>query len=74
MCGWKNEPLADAELAERDDFPEFMKRAANRIATSRQATPGVEGYEFDGADGTQIAFWTCGNSAVSAPRAHDCDE
>ncbi len=40
-----------------DDFPEFMRAAANRIATQSQATPGVEGYVFDGADGSQMAFW-----------------
>jgi hypothetical protein len=46
-----------------DDFPEFMKGPANRIATSSQATPGVEGYVFDGADGSQMAFWTCYETA-----------
>ena len=51
-----------------------MKRPANRIATGSQATPGVEGYVFDGADGSQMAFWTCRETAVSAPHAHDCDE
>ena len=34
------------------NFPEFMKRPANRIAAGSQATPGVEGYVFDGADGS----------------------
>jgi hypothetical protein len=29
-----------------DDFPEFMKRPENKIATSSQSTPGVEGYVF----------------------------
>jgi hypothetical protein len=43
LGGRKNEPCADAEVRDRDDFPEFMKRAANGIATSSQATPGVEG-------------------------------
>ena len=42
-----------------NDFPNFMKNPANRIATSHQATPGVEGYVFDGIDGSQMAFWTC---------------
>jgi mannose-6-phosphate isomerase-like protein (cupin superfamily) len=55
-------------------FPAFMKHPANRIATGDQATPGVEGYVFDGADGSQVAFWTCHESAVSAPHAHDYDE
>ena len=57
-----------------DDFPEFMKRAANRIATSSQATPSVEGYVFDGADGSQMAFWTCRENAASAAHVHEFDE
>jgi hypothetical protein len=54
-----------------DDFPQFMKHAVNRIAKSNQATPGVEGYVFDGADGSQMAFWTCRGTAVSAVHSHD---
>lgn len=57
-----------------DDFPEFMKQAANRIAATSQSTPGVEGYVFDGADGSQMAFWTCHQTASSAAHAHDYDE
>jgi mannose-6-phosphate isomerase-like protein (cupin superfamily) len=56
------------------EFPEFMKRPANKIATSNQATPGVEGYVFDGADGSQTAFWTCTQNARSAPHVHEYDE
>jgi quercetin dioxygenase-like cupin family protein len=55
-------------------FPDFMKRPANRIAASQQATPGVEGYIFDGADGSQMAFWTCRETAASALHTHDYDE
>ena len=56
------------------EFPDFMKSPANRIATSSQATPGVEGYVFDGADGSQMAFWTCHQTASSRPHAHEFDE
>jgi hypothetical protein len=45
-------------LATMDNFPEFMKRPANRIAASNQTTPGVEGYTFDGADGAKWHFGT----------------
>ena len=55
-------------------FPEFMKNPANRIAKSNQATPGVEGYVFDGTDGSQMAFWTCEQTAASAVHTHDFDE
>ncbi len=57
-----------------DDFPDFMKHPANRVATSNQATPGVEGYVFDGVDGSQMAFWTCRETAASAAHVHDYDE
>jgi mannose-6-phosphate isomerase-like protein (cupin superfamily) len=57
-----------------DNFPEFMRHPANRIATSNQATAGVEGYVFDGLDLRQMAFWTCRETATSAAHAHDYDE
>ena len=57
-----------------NQFPEFMKHPANRIATAGQATPGVEGYVFDGADGSQMAFWTCHENAASSAHTHDFDE
>jgi quercetin dioxygenase-like cupin family protein len=56
------------------DFPDFMKNAANRIASSAHATPGVEGYVFDGGDGSQMTFWTCRQTASSASHVHDFDE
>jgi len=55
-------------------FPEFMKSPVNRIARSNQATPGVEGYVFDGADQSQMAFWTCTQTATSAEHVHEFDE
>lgn len=57
------------------DFPEFMKRPANRIAAASQATPGAEGYLYDGAEGSQMAFWVCHETAAAAaPHVHDFDE
>ena len=56
------------------DFPEFMKQQANRIASGSQVTAGVEGYVFDGADGSQMAFWTCHETAASIAHVHDFDE
>ena len=57
-----------------DDFPQFMRADANRIAAQSQATPSVEGYVFDGADGSQMAFWKCHETAASAAHVHDYDE
>ena len=57
-----------------EEFPSFMKSGANRIARSNQATPGVEGYVFDGVDGSQMAFWSCAEDATSTEHVHDFDE
>ncbi len=65
---------AGARIAGMQEFPDFMKNPANRVARSNQATPGVEGYVFDGADGSQMAFWTCPDAALSAQHVHDYDE
>jgi quercetin dioxygenase-like cupin family protein len=51
-----------------------MKHPANRIATSAQSTSGVEGYVFEGADGNQMAFWTCAQTAKSSEHVHEFDE
>lgn len=55
-------------------FPEFMKHAANRIAATAQHTPDVEGYVFDGVDGTQVAFWECRADAKTEEHIHEFDE
>lgn len=57
-----------------EDFPQFMKQPADRIAADSQATQGVEGYVFDGADKSQMAFWTCHENAMSADHVHEFDE
>jgi mannose-6-phosphate isomerase-like protein (cupin superfamily) len=56
------------------DFPDFVKSKANRIATSSQFTEDVEGYVFDGADGSQAALWTSHADRVSTEHGHDFDE
>ncbi len=68
------DPACHAKMAAMNDYPEFMKNPANRIKTTDNSTPGVEGYIFDGADGSQMAFWTCGQAAISSPHAHEFDE
>jgi mannose-6-phosphate isomerase-like protein (cupin superfamily) len=55
-------------------FPAFMRNPANRIASSSQHTEGVEGYVFDGADGSQMAFWMVERDAVTAEHVHEFDE
>ena len=52
----------------------FMKHPANRIAANNLAAPGVEGYVFDGAEESQMAFWSCHETASSAADVHDFDE
>ena len=56
------------------EFPAFVKNPANRIATSSQFTNDIEGYVFDGADGSQVALWTARADRVSTEHVHDFDE
>jgi ethanolamine utilization protein EutQ (cupin superfamily) len=55
-------------------FPAFMKNPTNRIASASQNTPGIEGYVFDGAEGSQMAFWECHSEAATAEHVHAFDE
>jgi quercetin dioxygenase-like cupin family protein len=54
-----------------NDFPNFMKNPANRVAPTHH---GVEGYVFDGRDGSQMAVWTCSQTASSSAHSHEFDE
>jgi hypothetical protein len=56
-----------------DHFPDFMKNPANAISAKSQSK-GIEGYVFDGSDGSQMAFWECKADGVSAEHVHDYDE
>ncbi len=55
-------------------FPEFMRNPANRIAAETQYTKGIEGYVYDGAGGSQMAFWTSMNGGISVEHTHPYDE
>lgn len=57
-----------------DTFPKFMKHPANRISQETQYTKGIEGYVFDGADGSQMAFWTYPEGGKSKEHVHEFDE
>jgi uncharacterized cupin superfamily protein len=56
------------------DFPTFVKSPTNRIAASSQFTDDVEGYIYDGADGSQVALWTAHADRVSTEHVHGFDE
>jgi quercetin dioxygenase-like cupin family protein len=51
-----------------------MKTPANRIARGSEFTPDIEGHVFDGADGSQVAFWTARADRTSSEHAHAFDE
>ncbi len=55
------------------EFPQVIRNKRNEIAASDQSA-GVEGWLFDGADGSQVAFWQCTRSGESTDHIHDYDE
>ncbi len=56
------------------EFPDFMKSPSNLIGKDAQYSEGIEGYVFNGADGSQMAFWTNYRDSVSTEHTHDFDE
>jgi len=57
-----------------NEFPDFMKCPLNKVDPSSQFTPGIEGFVFDGVDGSQMAFWTYNENATSEEHEHAYDE
>lgn len=55
------------------EFPEFMRNPRNAIDPAMQSD-GVEGFVFDGADGSQMALWTTTKSGKSTEHTHPFDE
>jgi hypothetical protein len=47
------------------DFSAFVRNPPNRIARSSWFTDDLEGFVGDGADGGQVALWTCRADKVS---------
>jgi quercetin dioxygenase-like cupin family protein len=57
-----------------DDFPAFMKNKKNLIAGTSQFSDGIEGYVFDGVEGSQLAFWRCPTAGPAKEHTHEYDE
>ncbi len=56
------------------DFPDFMKNEKNHISSQQQNTKDIDGYFFEGEDGSQMAFWTCYSDRTSKEHKHEFDE
>lgn len=56
------------------DFPNFMKNEQNHIDSSQQNTQDIDGYYFEGKDGSQMAFWTYFADRESKENIHEFDE
>jgi len=56
------------------DFPEFMKNSKNCISSKEQNTKDIEGYSYNGADDSQMAFLTCYADRISHKHTHNFEE
>jgi|GEM_PF-242620 len=56
-----------------NEFPKFMKHPANAVA-GHQKSDGVEGYVFDGIDGSQLVIFQCAKDGISKEHVHAFDE
>jgi len=57
-----------------EDFPDFMKNDKNRVGVKDQNTQDIIGFFYEGADGSQMAFWTCYSDKLSKVHTHEFDE
>ena len=55
-------------------FPDFMKHPDSLIDASQQNTEDIEGYYFEGADGSQMTHLECHKDRVSSKHTHSFDE
>jgi len=62
------------KVSSMKDFPNFMKSKSNHISSNEQNTEYIDGYFYEGADGSQMAFWTCYSDRVSKKHTHEFDE
>lgn len=56
-----------------NEYPEFMRSSANAVA-SHQKSEGVEGFVFDGIEGSQVIIFQCAKNGISKEHVHDFDE
>jgi quercetin dioxygenase-like cupin family protein len=62
-------------VSKMNHFPDFMKHPANLISSQSQFSRSkIEGYIFDGSDGSQMAFWECHEGGSSAEHTHEYAE
>lgn len=56
------------------NFPKFIKNKEYKVDPSQQNTDDIEGYFYERADGSQVAFWECHSDRTSNRHTHDFDE
>ena len=56
-----------------EEFPQFMRNPLNAVA-SHQKSDGVEGYLYDGEDGSQAIIFQCATNGIAKEHVHDYDE
>jgi len=55
------------------DFPDFMKSKSNHLAVKSKILRISTTIFYEGADCSQMAFWTCYSDRVSKKHTHEFD-
>jgi len=56
------------------EYPEFIKNPVNRVAAASKFSKNIDGYIFNGADGSQVIFWTYLGPGQVNTHTHEYDE
>lgn len=55
------------------EFPAFMRHPANAVLSAGPSS-ALEGFLFEGRDGSQLVLWQCQAGGRSETHSHDYDE
>ncbi|MBI4976714.1 MAG: cupin domain-containing protein [Spirochaetes bacterium] len=51
-------------------FPPEMKGPSNKIGNEYHSSDKIEGFVYDGADGSQMIYWECNVDGISEEHTH----
>jgi quercetin dioxygenase-like cupin family protein len=55
-------------------YPGVIRNPVNRVAVESQFSKNIDGFMFDGADGSQIIFWSYTGPGSVSVHTHEYDE
>jgi quercetin dioxygenase-like cupin family protein len=56
------------------EYPQVIRKKANKVAPSFVYAENCDGYVHDGVEGSQTVYWTYRGHAIESTHSHEYDE